>query len=217
MEARPGVDDPGDDRDPRLQAELAGGRLRQPSDDVAGTDGRRDLRARHAEAIQLAGGRERLAGQEARRRAARHSERQEVPRREVPARRGGDLRLVALDPEGGWEAGERPAGKTGRGGELGPLRAGPGVLPDDRVAGRPALGVDRDERRPVAVESNRQHIRLGSTDEVPDRRRQGPPPGIRILLGAPRRGVGLGPVAGSGQTEQPAIERHEAGLHLGRP
>ncbi len=156
--AREGVDGPADDRDPgRSPSASAAASVRSPTtapvadrggSRSTGTPARRDA----------AGSGHDLVRDERRGGDPGQAEREPLPGRQVPAGRRGDGGLVALDPERGRQAAERPAADAGRRGELVGLGRRARVEERDRRPGRLAPGVDRDERRPVAVDADRDDL-----------------------------------------------------------
>src|SRR4029078_11723706 len=102
-----------------------------------------------------------------------------------------------------------------------------GVLPDDRRVGRPAGRVDRHEGGSMAVDADPADLAGIEPDTLPGadgkgpdqlarREGNGPPPGLRILLGSACRGVPVGGIAGSGEPDEPTVEPDQADLHLRR-
>src|SRR6185503_6359832 len=99
----------------------------------------------------------------------------------------------------------------------GPLGGRAGVLPDDRGMGGAASRINGDEGGPVPVDPDRADVADVQPGQLAHREADRAPPGLRILLGAAGRRIGVGRVAGPGEPQEPPIEPNEPRLDLGRP
>ena len=195
----------------------SGGQL---ADDRAGANRRRDLRGGHARPMRArprpgtAGPRRGSSppGRSAAARATSHVARYQ----RVAAATAGSL---PLEPERGRQPGERPALEARRRGELRLPRRSTRVS-CQMIAGR--VGAAR-RRRPRRASGRGRRSPIATTSPTSSRGRARGPPGAI----APHHASGscsARPVAGSasvrvarpGEAEQPAVERDEAGLDLGR-
>ncbi len=158
---------------------------------------------------------------ERRRRHARHSERQVVPRREKPGGILDHLGPQRREQERPSEQADHPASTTDRRDRGGRLIGGAPVQPRDGRRQGASVGRRGNEGRALAHNADRQRLDRalargpGQGDAEPAA--EGGPPGLGVLLRAAGRAVEEQGVRNPGEATQAPVRRENARLEGGGP